>query len=237
MSGKALRRLLLPSFDLLLLQRRRLLRLVEPGGSVLDAGCGNGTMALALARRGCRVVAASNDPVEVERLQTLATPGLEVRLHDLARDGPAAGAFDAAICFDVLEHICDDRAALRAVAHSLRPGGRLLLTVPNRECPPLWGDTVSPSEDGGHVRPGYTRSEVATLLAEAGLAAIRWGSFGGLLTRKAMGVARRLERRPGRAWLLLRFLWLVLMRPLCHLDSLLPGASYELFVVAERRNP
>lgn len=42
----------------------------------------------------------------------------------------ADGAFDAAMSLDVLEHVPDFRAALREFARVLRPGGRLVLTVP-----------------------------------------------------------------------------------------------------------
>jgi SAM-dependent methyltransferase len=138
------------------------------------------------------------------------------------------------VCFDVLEHILDDRAALANIAASLPPGGKLLLTVPNRAAPPLWGDAVSAVEDGGHVRPGYTLSTLDELLRQAGLRAIRWGGIGGFFTRRATNVSRRLERRTGRAWIALRFAWLVLMRPLCRLDPLIPGRKYELFVLAEK---
>ncbi len=234
-AARWLRRLLLPSLDLLLLQRCRLLRFVRPGATVLDAGCGDGTMAFRLARRGCRVVAVSNDAAQIARLAGHASPQLSFRLHDLVRDGPVEGDFATALSFDVLEHILDDRAALANLAASLRPGGRLLLTVPSREVPPLWGDRVSGTEDGGHVRPGYTRAELEALLSEAGLTPLHWTGFGGFFTRKAIALNRRLERRPGRLWLLLRFLCLVLLRPLCRLDPLLPGLRYELFVVAERK--
>ena len=84
-----IRRWLLPSFDLLLLQRCRLLRFVEPGSRVLDAGCGDGTMAFRLVRRGCRVVAVTNDAEAMALLRgSAAAAGVELRLHDLARDGP-----------------------------------------------------------------------------------------------------------------------------------------------------
>lgn len=255
-----IRRWLLPSFDLLLLQRCRLLRFIEPGSRVLDAGCGDGTVAFRLAARGCRVVGVSNDAAAIARLRDRATASsIELRLHDLARDGPlpplppgesplpplpwgegrgeGALGFDAAVCFDVLEHILDDRAAVAGVAGSLREGGRLLVTVPNRAAPPLWGDRVSATEDGGHVRRGYTREELAALLSGAGLRVIFCVGFGGFFARRATNVSRRLERLRGRLSLGLRFLWLVLMRPLCWLDAFLPGKRLGLFVVAQRENP
>jgi len=235
------RRLLLPSFDLILLQRCRFLRFVPSGSFVLDAGCGDGTVAFRLARGGRHVVGVSNDEKAIAVLRErraalgLAPDEVAFRVHDLARDGPPAGPFDAAVCFDVLEHIADDRAALRAIATSLREGGRLLLTVPDRAAPPLWGDGVLKTEDGGHVRPGYTREELESLLGEAGLRALRWAGFAGFFTQKATNVSRRLERHKGGFFLALRFLWVLLMRPLCRLDRWVRRPNYEIFVLAEKR--
>ena len=234
----SLRRLVLPSLDLMLLERRRLLRFVGTGTKVLDAGCGDGSLSLALHRRGCRVVGVSNDAEAIAALAERPSPdGVDFGVHDLRDGAPPGGPFDAVVCFDVLEHILDDRAALAAVASALREGGRLLLTVPDRAAPPLWGDTVSTTEDGGHVRRGYTRDELAAMLAEAGLTPVRWQGFGGWLAQRATSVSRRLERREGSACRLLRLLWLVVMRPLCRLDPLLPCRSYGLFVLAQKRQP
>ena len=239
-AARGLRRLFLPSFDLMLLERSRLVRFVEPGSRVLDAGCGDGTLAFLLHRRGCRVVGVSNDADAIARLrercarERLGADAIDFQPHDLRAGPPPGGQFDAALCLDVLEHILDDRAALADVAASLREGGRLLLTVPDRAAPPLWGDTLSEAEDGGHVRPGYTRADLEQMVVEAGLTPVRWIGFGGFFAQKATNVSRRLERRRGRLPLLVRFLWLVVMRPLCRLDPLLPCATYGLFVLAQK---
>ena len=235
-SASLVRRLLLPDFDLMRQQRRRLARRVPQDSSVLDAGCGDGGLSLLLARRGCCVVGVTNDARAAARLQNLPQRvGAPVfRLHDIAGDGPVAGEFDVAICFDVLEHIPDDGTAAANLAASLRPGGRLLVTVPNADAPPLWGDQVSDGSDGGHVRQGYTRDGLEALLAEAGLRVVSWCGFAGFFARTATSVSRRQEARRGRLALWLRTLWLVVLRPLCWLDPILPGARYGLFVVAEK---
>jgi len=239
-AARAVRRALLPSFDLLLLQRCRLARFVPPGAAVLDAGCGDGTIAFRLARKGCRVVAVSDDASALAafRERTLAArlPAGQVafREHDLTAGTPPGGPFDAVICFDVLEHIAADGAVVCSLAVVLRPGGSLLLTVPNREAPPLWGDTVAPESHGAHVRQGYTRPELERLVTAAGLEPARWGGFGGAVTRLATNVSRRLERHGGVLFVVIRFLWLVLLRPLCCLDPLVPRRNYELFLLAVR---
>ena len=55
---------------------------------------------------------------------------------DLTRFDPAAFAakgIDTIVCLNVLEHVEDDRGALRRLHAALAPGGRLLLLVPAHE--------------------------------------------------------------------------------------------------------
>jgi SAM-dependent methyltransferase len=80
-------------------------------------------------------------PEEGLRRRLAALPGiehvgadLEPRPGDLAIDLTATGladaSFDVVLCIHVLEHIPDDRAALREIARVLRPGGWALVQVP-----------------------------------------------------------------------------------------------------------
>ncbi|HEX6884628.1 MAG TPA: class I SAM-dependent methyltransferase [Planctomycetota bacterium] len=108
---------------------------LRPGAEVLDAPCGDGRLALALAARGHHVVGldASTECLalardEARRLQ------LELGLEqgDL-RALPWHERFDAALCAGNSFGLFDDAgnaAFLRGVARALRPGGRLLLEYP-----------------------------------------------------------------------------------------------------------
>ncbi len=234
-----LRRLLAPWADPFARGRMRLLRFARPGWRVLDAGCGDGAMALRLARRGCQVVGLTNDRDVVERARAEAERlGLAEQVafvvHDLRAGPPPGGGFDAAVCFDVLEHILDDRAALGNVVAAVRPGGLVAITVPDRSAPPIWGDRVSPVEDGSHVRQGYTTDELRSLVEGAGLEAVQWGRFGGPLARAWTGVWRRLAARGGGMAALLRAVWVAIMWVVCWLDRLVPGKRYEMFVLARK---
>jgi len=57
--------------------------------------------------------------------------GLDVRTGVLRDAGVEAGSFDAACAFHVVEHLDDPVAELRALGEVLRPGGHLLVEVPN----------------------------------------------------------------------------------------------------------
>lgn len=73
------------------------------------------------------------------------------------------GAFGMALCQNVLEHVDDDAAAVRAIAASLRPAGRLAMLVPAH--PRLFGSL----DDAYDHRRRYTRERVTRLVRDAGL--------------------------------------------------------------------
>ncbi len=75
----------------------------------------------------------------------------------------APGVFDLIVALDVIEHIEDDRAALGDYRRLLKPGGRLLLTVPAYQWLWSWHDQVN------HHRRRYTALSLRAALREAGL--------------------------------------------------------------------
>jgi len=98
-----------------------------PGGArVLDAGAGGGRLVAELARRGHR--AYGIEPSARSRERALSA-GLDVRSETLHEH--EASGLDAVIMWHVLEHLDDPRAAVERVRDWLRPGGLLLLGVPN----------------------------------------------------------------------------------------------------------
>jgi len=119
------------------------------GGRILDFGCGNGRYALALARhRQIEVLAYDISPVATQELHRHAEemapagllPGkLEIlcgNFEDLERRLEGDPGFDlVALLFGVLGHIPKRErrvSVLRSLRLRLRPGGRLMVTVPNR---------------------------------------------------------------------------------------------------------
>jgi SAM-dependent methyltransferase len=100
-------------------------------------------------------------------------------------------AFDVIGAFDVIEHIEDDRRVLSNVHAALRPGGGVLLTVPQHAW--LWSAT---DVAACHVRR-YSRNELRRTLVDAGFDVVRMTSFVSFLL-PAMWLAR-LRKREGMA--------------------------------------
>lgn len=127
--------------------RRRLRILLDflelrDGDGVLDGGCGTGAHLVAMSRlRQLRLVGLDRDLERLRRAHQQGVPGLLVRA-DLADMPFAAGSFDKVLMTEVLEHLGDDRPALREVLRVLRPGGVLALSVPHARFPLAW-DPIS----------------------------------------------------------------------------------------------
>jgi SAM-dependent methyltransferase len=135
------------------LQRRAPLR------QILDVGCGDGLFFERLERFGATVEGLEPDAGLVRDPRWRS----RIRTSPLGPGAFAEGASDLVLLLDVLEHIEDDRAALRAVRDALRPGGHLLLTVP--ALPWLWSrhDVAN-----AHYRR-YNLRRLRLLIEESGL--------------------------------------------------------------------
>jgi SAM-dependent methyltransferase len=127
---------------------------------LLDVGCGAGGMLDHLREFG-DVTGVDPAPAAV---RYAAGKGADVRFGTLPDDLPFTTSehFDVITLLDVLEHIDDDVASLRALHRLLVPGGLLLLTVP--AFPALWSGHDVVNE---HKRR-YTRSGLRQRLEGAG---------------------------------------------------------------------
>jgi len=99
-----------------------------PPGRVLDVGCGRGDLAARLVRRGWRATGVEPSPAAA----AIATAqGVDARVGTLADVPLERGVYDAAVFQHSLEHAPDPLGDLERVRAVLRPGGRVLVTVPN----------------------------------------------------------------------------------------------------------
>jgi len=157
-------------------------RLPLAGARVLDVGCGAGLLSEALAREGANVTALDLSPelIDVARLHLLES-GLAVdyrlqSVEDLAAQAPAS--FDAITCMEMLEHVPDPAAVVRACATLLKPGGQLFLSTLNRT-PAAFAVAIVGAEYLARLLPKGTHdykqfikpSELAAWLRAAGLQA------------------------------------------------------------------
>lgn len=154
----------------------------------LEVGCGTGVVirSLAKAMPGLALEACE---FSGEGL-AMARKGLpQCRFRQLdARTMADTDAYDCIGCFDVLEHIDEDERVLANFKRALRPGGYLLLTVPQH--PWLW----SAADDyAQHVRR-YTGRELRRKVRHSGFTIEESTSFVSLLL-PLMAVQRRLLRK------------------------------------------
>jgi len=101
------------------------------GKSALDVGCGAGLLAEPLARLGARVtgVDAAPELVAVAR-EHAAAQGLDV-IYNTGELEELEGQFDLITCMEVIEHVADPAAFVKALAKRLAPGGLLVMSTPN----------------------------------------------------------------------------------------------------------
>jgi 2-polyprenyl-6-hydroxyphenyl methylase / 3-demethylubiquinone-9 3-methyltransferase len=106
------------------------------GKQLVDVGCGGGILAEAMAQRGATVtgIDMGEAPLSVAKLHQLES-GVEVEYlqstaEDLAASSPES--FDIVCCLEMLEHVPDPGAVIKACADMARPGAALYFSTINR---------------------------------------------------------------------------------------------------------
>ncbi|MCJ2178605.1 class I SAM-dependent methyltransferase [Novosphingobium album (ex Hu et al. 2023)] len=142
-----------------------------PPGRVLEIGCGSGALLREFAQRGhlCYGVETSEEARQLAGEMLEAFPTAQI-VSAIDADTPAD--FDLVIACEVLEHIHEDAEALAQWVQCLRPGGRLILSVPAHM--QMWGvrDVWA-----GHVRR-YSRAGLVGLATSCGLKVQRIECYG-----------------------------------------------------------
>lgn len=121
------------------------------GGNALDVGCGTGRVSFALEKKGYDVEGIDIEGRVIELARKKAKDiGSKVRF-DVA-DGSNSNMlrknfYDLVVCSEVLEHIIDYHPLIENMHTALKPGGRIIITVPFD--PKKWSIL---DEYGGHVR-------------------------------------------------------------------------------------
>jgi len=139
--------------------------------SFLEIGCGTGFVLSGIARaypEAC--LTGSEIFCDGLKYASSRVPQAEFMQMD-ALQIPFDSHFDVIGAFDVLEHIEQDELVLTQLSKALKPGGTLLVTVPQH--PSLWSVQ---DEMACHVRR-YTMEELKTKLHKADFDIVTAGSF------------------------------------------------------------
>lgn len=174
--------------------REQLRRLNLPANAdILEVGSGTGANLNLLAEFG-QVVALemTAEAIALAQQRGGAMPGrVTMRQGKCPEDlGMLTQRFDLICLFDVLEHIEQDQASLAQLAALLKPGGKLMITVPAYQW--MWG----PHDEHLHHQRRYSKSVLSAECAGAGLVISRMSHFNTLLFPLAM-VGRILEKFTG----------------------------------------
>ena len=155
--------------------------------SLLEIGCGTGFV-LSGIRHALPGMHLAGSEIFVQGLSFARQrlPDADLMQMD-ARNIPFSEEFDAVGAFDVLEHIAEDEVVLHEIFRTLKPGGGLLVTVPQHMF--LWSAT---DEEACHARR-YSASELRTKVERAGFEVLRQTSFVSLLL-PAMLLTRRKKK-------------------------------------------
>ncbi len=107
-------------------------------GKWLDAGCGTGILSRRLAERGCDVIGVDASPKMIEVAKRLARSGPVAHklgfhvIETIEKLDLQESTFDGIICSSVVEYLDNPAQAISEFARILKPGGLLLVSVPNR---------------------------------------------------------------------------------------------------------
>lgn len=204
---------------------------IEPyiGKRVLEAGAGIGNLTRLLSPRRERYIAGDIETEYLARLRARFQhrPRMEVRHCDLANPADfeaLKGAVDSVVCLNVLEHVPDDRAALRNIHAALQPGGRAIVLVPHGQ-----GIYGALDKALGHCRR-YSHEELQGKMEQAGLRVERILDFNRISRPAWYANSRLLQRKTlsrFQLYIFDRFVWLWR-----RIDGLLPWGPTSIIAIA-----
>jgi trans-aconitate methyltransferase len=150
--------------------------------AVLDAGCGDGVFAVTFARSHpeTQVTAVDVDRKLVDGLSRDPERPANLSVTWAEVGGETIGKrFGLVVCVDVLEHIADDRKAMKWLVAHVEPGGYLVLHVPAAPQRHWLSSVVDAMEQeiragqGPHLREGYGPEGLRGLAEDAGLSHLK----------------------------------------------------------------
>jgi SAM-dependent methyltransferase len=138
---------------------------LRPYEAVLDIGCGRGAFLRRIAPSISRPVGLD---VNRPAISELAESGIEahaIPIAEFANREP--NAFDAVCAFQTLEHLANVHELIEPALRCVRPGGRLFLSVPNRNR--AWREPFDPFDFPPHHVSQWDRAQFVVLARRYGL--------------------------------------------------------------------
>lgn len=144
---------------------------IEKGDRILDVGCGVGILPLELAKKyNVKVYGVDIDKEDIELAKKfkriLKIKNVDFSLGNITRLRFKSGSFDKIVCSEVLEHVSNDKKALKELKRVLKDNGKIIITTPylkeGEKKTRMIGKT-------GHEREGYSMEEMRLLLRKAEL--------------------------------------------------------------------
>lgn len=183
--------------------RQIMARLGDPAGKrALDIGADNGVISYLLRQRGGQWHSADLDDRTVESIRQLV--GDNVHQIDGGITPFENGAFDIVVIVDFLEHIPDDSGFARELARIVRPGGQVIINVPNLKPGSLvtrLRNAIGLTDEWhGHLRPGYSIHDLRNLLGPAFVIeeAVTYSrAFSELIDTGLNGLYLKMQKRQG----------------------------------------
>lgn len=202
---------------------------------ILDAGCGEGLLAVTLARAhpSWTIEGADLDPAGLERGEQRAreagVSNVRLRRLELSRDLGNA-TYDAVLAIECLTEIPDADAALDGLTASVRPGGLFVAHVPERSWRPVLHSSDATWRH--ELRHGYDPRQLRTMLEARGLKVVAIRTT----THAGVHLAQEVRDRLKDARLKARLAVYPLLRAAVALEraGLHTGEGRGLFVEAHR---
>ena len=165
---------------------------LEPGATIVDLGCGAGSILARTTRDHDFAIAADHDPV---LLATAKNAGSTPVLLNLDGDLPlSSSSIDVVLCTDVIEHIVDPDRALAEICRVMRPGGTVMVFTPPYDSV-RWNlaerlHRLITRRPADHISP-FTRESLTWWIgrhfADCRLGRVNWGLSMYAIARKKIG--------------------------------------------------